>query len=589
MNRDPAKAQLDEVTLAVVQNGLIQACNEMDLAFQHGAFSPVIAESMDRSDGIYERDTGDLIAQGDWGMPIWVGCMQFSTQAALAYIREHGMTAEPGDVFIFNDPYMGGTHVMDVKFLRPYFYDGELFAWLSNSGHWPDCGGMVPSGFSSTATEIEQEGLRIPPVKIFRRDVMDREIVSLILSNVRVAEERIGDIKAQIGALTVGERRLTQLLDRYGRDTVEAVIAENRRRAEQKMRAKIATIPDGDYEGVAYNDSDGIVNEPLKIHLVMKKRGTELHFDLSRSSPPCKGPLNSVLATTKSSVYLAVKHVFPDVPMNAGTFAPISIDDPDGTYLYAKYPSPVAGCAAEVSQRVCEAVFAALVKAIPDRVWAAPAGTVGNLSMGGYDARTDRRYVMYYISGGGYGGSDKCDGMSNGCSTTGNAATTPVEVLEQLYPVVFEHYKLGDGSPGPGRHRGGLGVNFRIRLESGDAKCSFLMDHGRYGPQGAEGGSDGGKNRVVITRKDGSKYHPPHLSKDEGIEMAAGDVIEVWTPGGGGFGDPFGRDPAKVAKDVELGYYSVAEAVSKYGVAVRPEDFAVDADRTRELRATSPG
>jgi len=575
---------VDEITLTVIQNGLVQVCNEMDIAFQRSAFSPVISEAMDRSDGIYQGDTGELIAQGEWGMPIWVGCMQFSTQAALAYIREHKMEVRPGDVFIFNDPYMGGTHVMDVKFLRPFFYQGELFAWLSNSGHWPDCGGMVPSGFSASATEIEQEGLRLPPVKIFREDVMDREIVSIILSNVRVAEERIGDIKAQIGALIVGERRFAQLLDRYGRDTVREAIATYRKRSAQLMRAKIATIPDGDYEGIAYNDSDGIVNEPLKIHLVMRKRGSDLHFDLSRSSPPCKGPLNSVLATTKSSVYLAVKHVFPDVPMNTGTFEPIHIDDPDGTYLYAKYPRPVAGCAAEVSQRVCEAVFSAMVKAIPGQVWGAPAGTVGNLSIGGYDPRRDRRYVMYYISGGGYGGSEKCDGMSNGCSTTGNAATTPVEVLEQFYPIRFEHYRLHDSSPGPGRHRGGLGVNYKIRLVAGEAKLSFMMDHGRVGPQGAAGGRDGGCNKVIVTRADGSTYHPPHISKDEGIEMAAGDVVEVWTPGGGGFGDPFVRDPQAVASDVRLGYYDVAAAARDYGVAITPGRFAVDEATTATLR-----
>jgi N-methylhydantoinase B len=577
-------SKLDEVTIAVIQNGLVQVCNEMDVAFQRSAFSPVISESRDLSDGIYHRDTGDLIAQGEWGMPIWVGCMQFSTQAGLAYIRKHNMSVRPGDVFIFNDPYMGGTHVMDVKFLRPLFYQGEIFAWLSNSGHWPDCGGMVPSGFSSTATEIEQEGLRVPPVKIFREGRIDEEILSLILSNVRVAEERIGDIKAQIGALTVGERRFTQIIDRYGKATVDDVIVEYRKRAAQQMRAKIATIPDGDYEGIAYNDSDGIVNEPLKIHLTMRKRGTDLHFDLSQSSPPCKGPLNSVLATTKSSVYLAVKHVFPDVAMNAGTFEPIHIDDPDGTYLYAKYPRPVSGCAAEVSQRVCEAVFSAMVKAVPQLVWGAPAGTVANLSISGYNPIRGRRYVMYYISGGGYGGSEKCDGMSNGCSTTGNASTTPVEVMEQLYPVRFEHYRLHEGSPGPGRRRGGLGVNYRIRLLAGEATLSFMMDHGRYGPQGAAGGGDGGVNRVVIYRKDGTEYHPPHRSKDSGIALVEGDAVEVWTPGGGGFGDPLDRDPTLVARDVAFGYYDRDRAQSQYGVVLDGKGVAIDAPKTSELR-----
>ncbi|SLN65321.1 hydantoinase B/oxoprolinase family protein [Oceanibacterium hippocampi] len=576
---------IDDVTLAVIQNGLQQVCNEMDLAFQRAAFSPTISETMDRSDGIYHRDTGDLIAQGEWGMPIFVGCMQFSTQAALAYIQERGIEVRPGDVFMFNDPYMGGTHVMDVKFLRPFFYKGQIFAWFSNTGHWPDCGGMVPSGFSSTATEIEQEGLRLPPVKIFKEDEIDEEILSIVLSNVRVSEERIGDIKAQIGALTIGDRRLTELLDRYGADTVDSAMAEFRTRAAQLMRARIGTIPDGTYEGEAFVDSDGIDDRPLRIHVTMRKTGTELHFDLSQSSPPCAGPMNSVLATTKSAIYLAVKHIFPDVPINAGTFEPIHIADPDGTFLYAEYPRPVSGCAAEVSQRVCEAVFDALVKAVPDLCWAAPAGTVGNLSLGGRDPRRDRHYVMYNLSGGGYGGSLYGDGMSNGCSTTGNAATAPVEVLEQYYPILFEHYRLHERSGGPGKRRGGLGVNYRVRLRGGNAKLSFIMDHGRSGPLGAAGGADGAVNRIVLSYKDGRQYIPRHLSKDQGISMTEGDSVEVWTPGGGGYGNPLERDPASVTRDVFLEYYTIEDAAKDYGVVIDPESGTADLAGTAALRA----
>ncbi|MGE3990202.1 hydantoinase B/oxoprolinase family protein [Pseudorhodoplanes sp.] len=579
------QTKLDDVTLSVIQSSLQQVCNEMDVAFQRAAFSPTISETMDRSDGIYHPDTGELIAQGEWGMPIFVGCMRFSTQAALEYIRKHNIPVEQGDVFMFNDPYMGGTHVMDVKFLRPYFHDGKIFAWFSNTGHWPDCGGMVPSGFSSNATEIEQEGLRLPPVKIFKRDEIDNEILSIVLSNVRVSEERIGDIKAQIGALTVGERRFTEIIERYGVDVVSGCIDEFRKRAAQLMRARIAMIPDGRYEGIAYVDSDGVKDEPLKIHIDLRKEGTELYFDLSQSSPPCAGPMNSVLATTKSAIYLAVKHLFPELPINEGTFEPIHIKDPEGTFLYAKYPSPVSGCAAEVSQRICEAVFSALVKAVPDLCWAAPAGTVGNLSLGGFDPQRDRRYVMYNLSGGGYGGSVLCDGMSNGCSTTGNAATTPVEVLEQYYPIIVEHYRLRERSAGAGRRRGGLGVNYRVRLLDGEAKLSFIMDHGRTGPQGALNGRDGAVNRVVVAYEDGSEYHPKHLSKDQGIVMTAGDAVEVWTPGGGGYGDPLERSPDAVARDVFLGYYSVEDAAEQYGVVLQTPDGSPDTERTGELRA----
>jgi N-methylhydantoinase B/oxoprolinase/acetone carboxylase alpha subunit len=401
---------IDPVTLAVVQSGLSQVCNEMDLAFVRAAFSPVISEALDRSDGIYHRDDGALIAQGDLGLPVFVGTMQFGTREVIKRARD----LKPGDMYIVNDPYLGGTHLMDVRFVRPFFYQGEIFAWLANTGHWPDTGGAVPGGFSANATEVEQEGLRLPPVKLFKGGEMDEEILSIILSNIRIADQRIGDIKAQAAALTVGERRFTALLDRYGKDVVEACIAELRRRAEQQMRAKIATIPDGDYHGVSYVDSDGVVDAPLKIDMRINKRDTDLHFDMSGSSPPCLGPMNSVIATTRSSIYLAIKHIFPEVPLNAGTFAPLHIADPAGTFLYATYPRPVSGCAAEVSQRIAEAVFAALTPALPDQLFAAPAGTSGNFALGGDDPKTGRSYVLYLISGGGYGGSEEGDGLSNG-------------------------------------------------------------------------------------------------------------------------------------------------------------------------------
>jgi N-methylhydantoinase B len=336
------------------------------------------------------------------------------------------------------------------------------------------------------------------------------------------------------------------------------------------------------YEGEAFVDSDGVVNEPLRIAMKVTKRGETLTFDMGGSSPPCRGPMNSVLATTKSSVYLAIKHVFPDVPINSGTFEPLEIVDPEGTFLYAKYPRPVSGCAAEVSQRIAEAVFGALVKAIPDQLFAAPAGTSGNLSVGGYDPVRKRSYVMYVISGGGYGGSAHGDGISNGCSTIGISKTTPIEVMEQYYPVLFEEYSLHEGSGGPGEHRGGFGVNYKFRLRRGEARASMVMDHGRYGPQGARGGRAGGVNRVRVLH-DGSAYEPPHLSKDQDIHLDAGDVIEVSTPGGGGFGEPFRRAPDRVARDVARGYYTRAQAVNWYGVALS-EDGSVDAAGTARLR-----
>ena len=582
-------AEIDPVTLAVLQNGLQQVCNEMDLAFVRAAFSPVISEALDRSDGIYHRDSGELIAQGELGLPVFVGTMQFSTQAVIERVNADRLALADGDVFIVNDPYLGGTHLMDVKFVKPFFYRGRLWCWLANTGHWPDVGGVVPGGFSANATEVEQEGLRLPPVKLFKAGKLDAEILSIILSNIRIADQRIGDIKAQAAALAIGERRLTALLDRYGADVVDRAVGELRARARRQMRAKIATIPDGIYRGEAFVDSDGVVDEPLRIAMTITKRGETLAFDMAGSSPPCRGPMNSVIATTRSSIYLAVKHVFPDVPINAGMFEPLAIIDPEGTFLHAKYPRPVSGCAAEVSQRIAEAVFSALVKAIPDQLFAAPAGTSGNLSVGGYDPLKQRSYVMYVISGGGYGGSAHGDGISNGCSTIGISKTTPIEVMEQYYPVLFEEYSLNEGSGGPGEHRGGFGVNYRIRLRRGEARASMVMDHGRRGPQGALGGGDGGVNRVRILRE-GMPYVPPHLSKDQDIRIEAGDVIEVSTPGGGGFGHPLRRAVDLVARDAAKGYYSREQAKAWFGVVLGPDD-AVDFEATTLVRdaATEPG
>ena len=577
-------SNIDPITLSVIQAGLQQVCDEMDLTFSRSAFSPVIAEADDRSDGIYDADSGELIAQGELGLPVFVGTMQFSTMTLIEFIRDgRALPPEEGDIYIVNDPYLGGTHLMDVRFAMPFYYEGELFSWLSNTGHWPDIGGAVPGGFSANATAVEQEGLRLPPVKLVKRGEMDPEIYAIICSNIRIADQRIGDIKAQIAALKVGARQLTALLDRYGVETIKSAILEWRARAAQQMRAKIALIPDGTYHGEAWVDSDGVVDEPLRIAVNIEKKDSDLYFDFDGSSPPCKGPMNSVLATTCSSVYLAMKHIFPDVPINAGTFDPLHIKDPDGTFLYAKYPRPVSGCAAEVSQRIAEAVFAALVEPLPNIVTAAPAGSSGNFALGGYDPEKDRPFVMYQISGGGYGGNADHDGLTNGCSTIGISKTQPIEVLEQYYPVLFHEYSLRESSGGAGEKRGGFGVNYTVELLRGEAQASFVMDHGRVGPQGALGGQDGLPNAVTVYRN-GEKYVPEHLSKDQDIPIAPGDVVAVGTPGGGGFGDPRKRPPELVLQDVRRGYYTMEEARDMFGVVLSSDLTSVDGPATHALR-----
>jgi len=575
---------IDPITLSVIQYGLQQVCDEMDLSFSRAAFSPVIAEANDRSDGIYAAEDGALIAQGAGGLPVFVGTMQYSTRTLIARINA-GLTPapQPDDIYIVNDPYLGGTHLMDVRFARPFYRKGELFCWLSNTGHWPDTGGSVPGGFSASATAVEQEGLRLPPVRLFKQGKLDEEIYAIICSNIRVADQRIGDVMAQAAALKVGEDRLNALMDRYGDEVMAEAIAELRSRASTQMRALIRQIPDGQYQSVAWVDSDGVVDEPLAIRLSITKQEDQLRFDFAGSSPPCTGPMNSVLATTLSSVYLAMRHIFPEVPISSGAFEPLEVVGVENTFLDARYPRPVSGCAAEVSQRIAEAVFAALVNPLPDRVTAAPAGTSGNFALGGYNAEKKQDFVMYQLSGGGYGGNADHDGLANGCSTIGISKAPPVEIMEQAFPVLYHRYALREGSGGAGFHRGGFGLEYEVELRHAEARASFVMDHGRYGPQGVLGGKDGALNQVTVWR-DGVPHTPPHLSKQQDIPLKSGDRVVVATPGGGGYGDPFHRDPQAVLRDVMLERYSVAQAKDWFGVVIADNGTEIDDAATQTLR-----
>jgi N-methylhydantoinase B len=558
---------IDPVTLSVIGNALTQITDEMDLAQEKTAFSSIISEARDRANGIYHRENGEVIAQGRRGLPLFVGVMQATTRAVID--RDLGLVS--GDVVIVNDPYLGGTHLMDVKCVRPFFYRGELWCYLANSAHWADTGGFVPGGFASSATEIQQEGLRIPPTRIVRAGTYDQEIVDLVLANCRVPLERLGDLRSQVGALSVGERRLTALLDRYGRDTVDAAIIELRARSARQMRAHISDITDGTYEFTCWIDSDGVVNEPLRIALSMTVSGSELAFDLSGSSPPCKGPMNTPWATTQTGIYIAVMHMFPDVPINAGCFDPISIVEPRGSFLYAEYPRPCSGAAAEVSQRVCEAALGALGTALPERAVAGAFGTAGNISIGGYDPGKERAYVMYYFTGGGYGGNWAGDGHSNAVNLIAFAKSQPFEVLEKAYPVLFSDTNLREGSAGAGRSRGGLGVSYRATLRRGTATVSFMMDKGRIPPHGIMGGGSGAPTEIEISQG-GRIVRPEHYSKGNNYPLAPGDWVMVRTPGGGGLGAPAERDPAAIARDVRRGYLTAEAAARDYG-------WHADADR----------
>lgn len=320
-------------------------------------------------------------------------------------------------------------------------------------------------------------------------------------------------------------------------------------------------------------DNDGIEDVPLWIKLELKIEADRLIFDFSKSSPPCRGPMNSVFATTASAVYISFKHLFPEIPMNAGCFEPIEVIAPETTFLNSKYPRPVSGCAAEVSQRIVDVCFGALAKALPERSTGAPVGTSLNLVIGGYDPDEDRRYILYFYTGGGHGGYAGGDGISNACTSVGLAKTPPIEIVEQHAPVLFEEYALRQDSAGAGKHRGGLGVQYSVRLLRGEAYIAVLGDRSRQGPFGILGGEHGAPTTVDFTLG-GKAYKPRMRTKDGNIPFAAGDQIAIATPGGGGRGTPAERTTQLVASDLNAAYISQSFAESHYSKQVKELDAA---------------
>ncbi len=572
---------MDPVTLAVLKGALDQVCAEMESSFVRAAFSPVIAEGQDMACGIYAPATGEVVAQGEGGLPIFVVTMQDVVQNVLSVFP----SPRPGDVYLTNDPYRGGTHLMDVKMVRPYFYADQLVCYLANTGHWTDVGGAVPGGYAPQATEVYQEGLRMPPVRICRDGELDDDLLSMILANVRVPHQQLGDLKAQLGALAVGARRLTRVLDKHGLDQFAALVAELRAYAERKIRVYLAEIPDGRYAFEDCMDNDGHENRPLRIALDLTVERGELTFDFSRSSPPCRGPLNCSHSATASACLVAMKHLYPDVPINSGFLRPFHFNIPETTFLNAQLPRPVAGAAAEVTQRVIDVVFGALSQALPERVGAGNVGTAANLALAG-QAPDRGRFVVYMWSGGGYGGSAQGDGLTNGSAPGGGAHTWtgPAEVYEQRAPVLFLRQELREGSAGAGRWRGGFGVTRELLLRDGTGSVSFIGDRGCCRPFGILGGLAAAPTEFVVLH-DGQEYRPPMVTKVQAHPLVAGDRIRISTPGGGGYGDPLARAPDLVAADVRAGYYSPARAAADYGVVVTATG-ELDLPATAELRAT---
>jgi len=550
---------IDSITLTVLQNRFRQIAEEMDIIFDRAAFSPIISEGRDRACGLYRRGTGRLIAQGSTGMPIHVGAMQFAVATIVNDRKGH----QPGDIYMINCPYLGGTHLMDVKLVMPVFHAGELFCFLGSSGHWPDIGGAAPGGYVTKATEVQQEGLRIAGIKLYRNGEIEPDLLRLILDNVRVPTQRLGDLHAQVASLKAGEAEVRRLIEIYGADNLDAAIEQLEIRSARLVREKISQLKPGKYTFEDMMDNDGVQNEPLHIRLDMEIKADKIVFDFSRSSKPCRGPLNSVIATTASAVYISFKHAFPEIPMNAGCFEPLEVIAPTTTFLNAQYPRPVSGCAAEVSQRIVDTCFGALAQVVPERLHGAPVGTSANVALGGHNEQGEGRYILYFYTGGGHGGYAAGDGISNACTSVGLAKTPPLEVVEQYAPVLFEEYALREDSGGAGEFRGGLGVQYSIMLLDGEGRISVLGDRGQRGPFGILGGKSGAPTKISM--RIGSRDYVPEMgTKDENVPFNVGDVIRVQTPGGGGYGNPAARSRALIQRDLDNGYISSAFASENY-------------------------
>jgi N-methylhydantoinase B len=459
---------------------------------------------------------------------------------------------------------------------------GRVFAWIASVGHWLDIGGTVPGNYNPKATESFQEGVRIPPVKLSRRGILQQDIIDILAANSRVPQSNWGDLNGQINALDLGEKRLHTLLDEYGDDTIAEVLNALSARAEELMRANIAALPDGTYSYDDFLDNDGVTDRPLRIALDMTIKGDRMTLDFSRSAPPCDGPVNIARSTAVACCYVALKHLFTDVPANAGCLTPIEFVISDTTLLGVSAPRPVAGYT-ETILRVIDVIFGAFAKVAPERANGSPFATINALSLAGWREQ-QRRWIMFCFFGGGLGGNPEGDGLNHSNNPISTATIPPVEILESLYPVMFTQWALRPDSAGPGKHRGGLGAIYEIEvLADGGADVFLIGERGKFPPFGVNGGGKAALNRFVYDT-DAGEATPPLVSKITDVKIRRSQKVRLETPGGGGFGDPAKRDPERVARDVRLGYVSREAARRDYKIVLR-DDGSADEAATAKARA----
>ncbi|MBC6408577.1 MAG: hydantoinase B/oxoprolinase family protein [Rhodobacteraceae bacterium] len=554
---------LDPITLSVLAGRMEQIADEMDATLFRAAFNPIIAEAHDASHGLYHAQTGDTLVQGKSGLPIFVGVMSYAVKAVIEKVAKDGDLAD-GDIFIFNDAHIGGTHLSDMRLVRPYFRDGALFCYLASVGHWHDVGGAVPGNYNPAATDVFQEAFVLPPIRLARAGEINRDIIDVILRNTRLPQSAMGDLNGQLGALDLGVRRMDELLDEYGGGTIAAALDALGDRAEMLMRSELEVLPDGIWQATDFLDNDGIVDEPLAIGVRLEIDGDRMVLDFSGSARQCAGPVNIALPTTVATVYVAIKHIFPLLPANAGVMRPIEVIVPKDSVLWAEFPAPTGGYT-ETILRMIDVVFCAFAQAVPERVVANAYGTINALSIAGKRSN-GQPWVMFSFFGGGHGASVESDGLNHGNAPISTATIPPLEILEAAYPVMFRQWALRADSAGAGQHRGGIGAVYEIEvLEENGAEVFLFGERGRFAPKGIADGQDGSLNRFSFQQGD-IWEQPPLASKIRGIRLKQGEAVRLETPGGGGYGPTADRAPEAVARDVWRQLLSESEADGTYGL-----------------------
>lgn len=531
-----AEALVDPISLEVFKNLFASIAEEMGVALVRTSYSPNIKERRDLSCAVFDG-AGRLIAQAAH-IPVHLGAMPMAVRAALDLV---GQDWRPGDVVALNDPYLGGTHLPDITMISPVFDPSERrrgaapVAFVATRAHHADVGGMS-AGSMPLSSEIYQEGIIIPPLRLVRGGRPNAECFALIYRNVRTPDERRGDMAAQLAAHRVGERRFAELLRRYGRDTVLAHARALLAYSERQARAVVAGIPDGTYTFEDELDDDGVTGQPVWLRVQVRVQGDRMVVDFTGTDQARPGCINAPLAVTQSAVYYVLRCLLgPDVPANAGCFAPIEVIAPRGCVLNPDPPHAVAAGNVETSQRIVDVVLGALAQALPEVIPAASQGTMNNLTAGGFDDRPGRGqpFAYYETMGGGMGASPQGDGLSGVHVHMSNTLNTPIEALEFAYPFRIEQYAIRRGSGGAGRHRGGDGLRRDIRFLV-PSTVTILAERRRTRPYGLAGGEPGqpGRNRLL---RQGESIDLPGKHT---FQAYPGDVLSIETPGGGGWGPP---------------------------------------------------